>query len=79
MFRCKTCGQGFKLKKENKYLSASANAIFGNLTLHECFDCPICGCQNIVGSREQIYTPDLCASVTRDRLLRAESEYGEQE
>ena len=58
MFECKVCGHEFELKKENRYLSADNNLIFGSLTLHECFDCPMCGCQNVVGCREQSYIPD---------------------
>jgi hypothetical protein len=56
MFECKVCGHEFELKKENRYLSTWQNPIFGSFTLHECFDCPICGCQNIVSQREPSYT-----------------------
>ena len=50
---CKTCGESFKLKKEDRYevnrpliLDPCTVAIF------ECFDCPSCGCQNIANIRE---------------------------
>ena len=65
MFECKVCGHEFELKKENRYLSADHNLIFGSLILHECFDCPMCGCQNIVNHREQSYIPDLDALMVK--------------
>lgn len=57
MKKCKACGRLFRLKKENKYLveSVTKNAIFQALesrTTYECFDCPVCGCQNICNVRE---------------------------
>lgn len=55
MFECKVCGHEFELKKGNRYLSSCRNPLLGSVILHECFDCPICGCQNIVSQREPYY------------------------
>lgn len=50
--KCKVCGKRFRLKKENKYTVKVEP--HGLLTLtektkyYEAFDCPRCGCQNIV-------------------------------
>lgn len=54
--KCKVCGHEFELKKENKYIVKSHD--FGimsgeTINLHECFDCPICGCQNPVNLRAE--------------------------
>nr|DAF84113.1 MAG TPA: LysW biosynthesis protein LysW [Caudoviricetes sp.] len=54
--KCKICGKRFKLMKENRYLATEKIAAFGTLTklpkVFEAFDCPHCGCQNIVNTRE---------------------------
>lgn len=43
--------------KENRYLATEKVAAFGTLTklpkVFEAFDCPHCGCQNIVNTREE--------------------------
>lgn len=55
--KCKICKKRFKLMKENRYLAAEKVAAFGTLTklpkVFEAFDCPHCGCQNIVNTREE--------------------------
>ena len=50
--KCKICGKEFQLKKENKYLvqNVSIGGIL-NRNYYEAFDCPYCGCQNIVNER----------------------------
>lgn len=51
MKKCAVCGKRFKLKKENKYETIKySDEIFGfkRPILYEAFDCPKCGCQNIV-------------------------------
>ena len=54
--KCKKCNKRFKLKKENKYLAKRtptlAECFSERAIVFECFDCPACGCQNIVGIRE---------------------------
>lgn len=54
--KCKVCGKRFKLKKENKYIKikypAGLSVLIDNTVFYECFDCPKCGCQNIVNIRE---------------------------
>lgn len=46
--KCKVCGKEFELKKENKYIATTTNFLINNSSLSEAFDCPFCGCQNIV-------------------------------
>lgn len=54
--KCRACGFKFKLERENRYLARKSALMIGNLsetpTIFETFDCPNCGCQNIVGIYE---------------------------
>ncbi len=52
--KCKVCGKRFKPKKENKYFAREATGVTNMLQpikTYECFDCPVCGCQNFVNIR----------------------------
>lgn len=52
---CKVCGKQFDLKKENKYTvqeNKEINGIASGTKKFECFDCPNCGCQNVLNIRE---------------------------
>ena len=55
--KCKVCGKRFKLLAENKYIAIETKTAFESLAKSpknfECFDCPKCGCQNIVNIREE--------------------------
>lgn len=55
--KCKICGKRFKLMKENRYLATEKIGALEGLTkaskIFEAFDCPHCGCQNIVIIREE--------------------------
>lgn len=56
MGKCKVCGVEFALKKENHYLckgNVSVSDAFNGkkAIVFEAFDCPICGCQNVVNER----------------------------
>lgn len=53
--KCKICEKEFELIATNKYKVKAASsvmtkAMFGNdkTTVYEAFDCPSCGCQNVV-------------------------------
>ena len=56
MMKCKVCGKRFKPIKENRYEVVKNPegilALTQSSTTYEAFDCPRCGCQNIVGVRE---------------------------
>ena len=58
MKRCKICGRFFRLKSENRYevsdrqLVPALTSLIKKATVFEAFDCPWCGCQNIVNVRE---------------------------
>jgi transcription elongation factor Elf1 len=53
---CKVCGKHFSAKKENKYevtiIPVGLSALTEQVKTYECFDCPKCGCQNIVNIKE---------------------------
>ena len=50
---CKICKRRFELKKSCRYTTSEVESIFlVEALLHDAFDCPHCGCQNIVGIRE---------------------------
>ena len=56
MKKCKVCGKRFKLKNEKRYIyekvPVGLNRLTEGSTFYECFDCPKCGCQQIVNIRE---------------------------
>ena len=72
--KCKACKRIMRLKKENKYLvrinPGLVGIIEGKNNIFEAFDCPKCGCQNIIGVRETHIVTD---------LTECESEYAEEE
>lgn len=53
---CKVCKRYFRAKAENKYLVTEEltpiETIIKRTRTFECFDCPKCGCQNMVNIRE---------------------------
>ena len=62
---CHVCKRSFPLIFERHYVvrdvtTSGLVATFGNSEphLHDAFDCPHCGCQNIVGNRLREYDPD---------------------
>lgn len=56
MKRCKVCNAKLILTNDRRYLVCKDTIINKLLTqqiaAYECFDCPKCGCQNIVNVRE---------------------------
>ena len=54
---CKVCKKYFNAKKENRYVVTKTpvglNILVEGSKVYECFDCPKCGCQNIVNVREE--------------------------
>lgn len=63
---CHVCKRSFPLIFERRYVvrgvkASGPVATFGNPEpqLHDAFDCPHCGCQNIVGDRLREYNPDV--------------------
>ena len=57
--KCKVCGKRFKLQADKRYEALKkpdgfAGVFSGKgIVCYECFDCPRCGCQNIVHIREK--------------------------
>lgn len=57
MRKCNVCGRRFKLLAKNRYEVVKSPVGFNCLTqgtvYYNAFDCPYCGCQNIVGVVEK--------------------------
>lgn len=56
MIKCKVCGRLILLRAKDRYeiiKQPSVLAFIKTPTIFECFDCPRCGCQNIVNTREK--------------------------
>lgn len=57
-YKCKVCNEFFELKKEDRYdvtklpAGGTFGTLFSNPVAYDAFDCPYCGCQNIVNVRE---------------------------
>lgn len=54
-YTCKVCKNQFELNKDSKYVVAEDKGVINvmnGIKYYECFDCPKCGCQNIVNIRE---------------------------
>ena len=54
--KCRVCGHKFQAEKKNLYFATKNQGVVDALskgqTIIECFDCPMCGCQQMVGVRE---------------------------
>lgn len=50
--KCKVCGKHFKLQADKRY-EVVKHTPFCYPTFYECFDCPKCGCQNIMQERDK--------------------------
>lgn len=57
MRKCRACGRRFRMLAKNRYnvcvRPVGINCLTQGVTHYEAFDCPKCGCQNIVGVREE--------------------------
>lgn len=65
--KCKVCGKDFELKLDNHYIArdeevkrTGLSAMVGSNNeqeskLYDTFDCPFCGCQNIVQERKRSF------------------------
>jgi DNA-directed RNA polymerase subunit RPC12/RpoP len=60
MYKCKACKKRFQLTAENRYTAriATKTGIISAMqneepTLFDAFDCPYCGCQNLLNVRER--------------------------
>lgn len=60
--KCSICGKVFGLYKKNHYISIDDDTIGVStimrkeqVPIYDTFDCPFCGCQNIVSRRKRTY------------------------
>lgn len=63
MRKCNVCGRRFKLRAKNRYEVVRKPVGLSCLTeatvYYNAFDCPHCGCQNIVGVLEKVVVGDI--------------------
>lgn len=68
MTTCKVCGRDFPLMAEEHYIAQDPQrvGVLANLantdkaTEYDVFDCPHCGCQNVMQVRKSIWFPEVC-------------------
>ena len=68
MTTCKICGRDFPLMTEEHYIARDPQKIgvLANLANtdkameYDAFDCPHCGCQNIMQTRKPLWFPEVC-------------------
>ena len=57
MRKCNICGRRFRLLAKNRYevkvIPTSFSSLTEKTTYHNAFDCPYCGCQNLIGTFEK--------------------------
>ena len=66
MTTCKVCGRDFPLMAEEHYIAQDPQRIgvLANLANtdkameYDAFDCPHCGCQNVMQTRKSIWVPE---------------------
>lgn len=62
MRKCSTCGRRFRLLAKNRYevmrTAVGLNILTQGTVYYNAFDCPHCGCQNILGLVEKANVKD---------------------
>lgn len=63
MRKCNVCGRRFRLLAKNRYevekVPTGFECLTKKVTYFNAFDCPHCGCQNIVGVLEKSKRSDI--------------------
>lgn len=63
MRKCSVCGRRFRLLAKNRYEVAKSpvglNCLTQGTVYYNAFNCPHCGCQNIVGVLEKVNVKDI--------------------
>jgi len=65
MYTCKVCGRDFPLLIEEQYVATDPRATglvatfvsMDKANQYDAFDCPHCGCQNVIQPRKPEYCP----------------------
>lgn len=64
-YKCNVCGRDFELLKSLHYISRNGEVVLSGLSalagskedepvIYDSFDCPFCGCQNVIQERKRI-------------------------
>lgn len=63
MKKCNVCGRRFRLLAKNRYEvvknPVGLKCLIEDTVYYNAFDCPHCGCQNIVGITEKVNIRDI--------------------
>ena len=65
--KCNVCGHEFTPKKEDRYVATKTEChLIGCVvtTMHDCFDCPECGCQIV--AQERLAPIPECIKIEQD-------------
>lgn len=81
MYKCKVCGKEFELQNKEHYIARdnskiglSALAGGSEEELYDAFDCPHCGCQNVMQERKRDYIPRLVLEEAEEEECNGEDE-----
>lgn len=73
MRKCGVCGRRFRLLAKNRYEVVKSpvglNCLTQGTIYYNAFDCPYCGCQNIVGVVEKVNVKDIKDSATENENI----------
>lgn len=77
--KCKVCGAEILLKKENRYTACKSSDLssFFVQKYFDAFDCPACGCQNIIDQRcseANIPKKTFCEWISVEKQLPADTD-----
>ena len=79
MKKCDCCGRRFRLLAKNRYEIIKSPVGFDRLTegitYYNAFDCPHCGCQNIVGVIEKVKPMEVKAHPINDDISKGFEEF----
>ena len=83
MYKCKICGKDFELNEEGHYIARDTEKQTGAFAalvshdneskLYDTFDCPFCGCQNIIQERKR------CESIRAAEYVEEDQAEDEEE
>ena len=78
MRKCSVCGRRFRLLAKNRYVVVKPLVGLNNLiqggVYHNAFDCPHCGCQNIVGVLGKVNTKEFNVEEFKRMMFEQQAE-----
>lgn len=85
MYKCKVCNKEFELQRKDRYIAhdndkAGPSALVGGSEeeLYDAFDCPHCGCQNVIQKRKRSYINIEIAAAKEEYITASDFEKVEE-